>query len=268
MSEIMDEGGDCRLVEPKSESVAHYAPSTGRRNLIVMRAGNKALFPEWKPAQDRSWDIAISFYGEGQPEWGQEYFLPAKGPKFPPIHAFLSANPGVFERYDYIWFPDDDIMTTWSNVDDLFQVMRDFDLQLAQPALTPESFISHAVTRKDPACLLRFTIFVEVMAPLFRSDALKLCLPVMAEPTRYGWGHDWIYPMLLGYPKNKIAIIDACAVTHTRPAGATTDFGVARAELFQIVTKFGARFMDHRVQGRISLHPEPGYFAEPGLFAR
>lgn len=204
--------------------------------------------------------MAISFYGEGRPEWGQEYFIPAKGPKWEPIYHWLSANPEIIGRYDYIWFPDDDIMTTWENVNAFFQICRDYDLQLAQPALSHNSFVCHKVTEQDPTCLLRFTVFVEGMVPVFRSDALRLCLPVFQEESRFGWGHDWVFPMLLGYPPNKIAIVDACPVRHTRPPAINTDLEVANRQLAQVVFKYGAKFMDHRVRGRIFLEPEPGVF--------
>jgi len=95
-----------------------------RRNLVVMRAGDAALFPQWTPTANRSWDLAISFYGAGTPNWGQEYFIPAKGPKWQPVHAWLAANREILGRYDYFWFPDDDIMTTWENVNEFFEVIK------------------------------------------------------------------------------------------------------------------------------------------------
>jgi hypothetical protein len=255
-------GGDSifRLRELNEAPVATSEGVVARRNLVVTRAGNSALFPDWKPAASRSWDLAVSFYGEGRPEWGQEYFHAARGPKWEPIHHWLTADREIISRYDYIWFPDDDILTTWENVNDLFQVCHDYDLQLAQPALTSDSFICHAVTKQDPNCLLRFTAFVEGMVPVFSSGALRLCLPVLQEESRFGWGHDWVFPMLLGYPPSKIGIVDACPVKHTRPPGANTDFAMANTQMAQVVYKYGAKFMDHRVRGRIFRQPEPGVF--------
>jgi hypothetical protein len=233
---------------------------TARRNLVVMRAGNNALLPSWVRATSRNWDLAVSFYGDGQPDWGQEYFIAEKGPKWQPIHRWLSANPDLLRQYDWFWFPDDDILTTWENANEFFNICRDFDLQLSQPALTRDSYFSHEVTRQQPDYLLRFTVFVEVMVPAFRTDALRLCLPIMQEETRFGWGHDWVFPMLLGYPLNKIAIVDACAVKHTRPAGINTDCAAANREMKTIADKYGAKFMDHRVRGCIFREPEPGGF--------
>jgi hypothetical protein len=69
-----------------------------------------------------------------------------------------------------------------------------------------------------------------------------------------------VFPMLLGYPPSKIAIVDACPVKHTRPAGLNTDLGVANLQMAQVIFKYGAKFMDHRVRGRILREPEPGVF--------
>ena len=136
----------------------------------------------------------------------------------------------------------------------------EFDLQLAQPARTSDSYILHEVTRQKLDYKLRFTLFVEGMVPVFRADALRLCLSVMGEESRFGWGHDWIFPMLLGYPENKIAIVDAYSVTHTRPAGINTDINIANQQLRTIIDKYGAKFMDHRVRGCIFIDPQPGEF--------
>ncbi len=235
-------------------------PDPRHRNLVVMRTGDHALLPAWPTASRRDWDLALSHYGDARPDWGQRYFDAAKGPKWRPIHRWLSEHPEWLEQYDYIWFPDDDLRTDWDTVNRLFQICRDYDLLLAQPALTGDSYLSHAVTQAHPHCLLRFTVFVEVMAPVFRSDALRRCLPVMQEDTQYGWGHDWVFPKLLGYPGNKIAIIDACAMTHTRPAGLTTDRTLAEAEMRALSAKYGAAFMDHRVRGCLFREPQPGVF--------
>jgi hypothetical protein len=232
--------------------------ASSRRNLVVMRAGDKALYPNWPTAALRNWDLAISFYGDGSVDWGQEYFLSQTGPKWQPVHTWFTANPHLLRQYDYFWFPDDDIMTSWENVNDLFDICRRYELQLAQPALTGDSYRFHEVTIEQPDYLLRFTVFVEGMVPMFRADTLRLCLPVMQEVSRFGWGHDWVFPKLLGYPPNRIAIVDACAVTHTRPAGVNTDSKLANRQLRELVTKYGAKFMDHRVRGVIFRCPLPG----------
>ncbi|MGC9269481.1 DUF707 domain-containing protein [Acidiphilium sp.] len=229
-----------------------------RRNLVIMRAGSKALFPQWATAATREWDFALSWYGtEDPPDWGQDFLSCDTGPKFQPIGRWLDRHRDLVGSYDHIWLPDDDIMTDWTTVDRLFSICREFDLQLAQPALTHQSFSVHRMLFECPEYRLRYTNFVEGMVPVFSAAAAMLCLPVFLEATTYGWGHDWIFPRLLGYPKHRIAVIDACAVTHTRPCGINTNLAQARAELKAITAKYGANYMDHRIHGCIFQNAVP-----------
>lgn len=233
-------------------------PVARRRNLVIMRAGPQGLFPRWAGAATRDWDFALSWYGrEDPPDWGQDFTQCEPGPKLQPIGRWLDQHRDLIRHYDHIWLPDDDIMTDWSTVDRLFATCREFDLQLAQPALTRQSFSVHRMLFECPDYRLRYTNFVEGMVPVFSAAAAMLCLPVFLEATTYGWGHDWIFPRLLGYPKHRIAVIDECAVTHTRPCGVNTDRNIARAELKAIVAKYGATHMDHRIHGCIFREPLP-----------
>jgi hypothetical protein len=65
---------------------------------------------------------------------------------------------------------------------------------------------------------LRYTNFIEVMAPCFSAKALAKLLPTFDENLS-GWGLDYVWPMLLGSQAN-VAIIDDVQILHTRPIGA------------------------------------------------
>jgi hypothetical protein len=89
-------------------------------------------------------------------------------------------------------------------------------LELCQPAAN--GFTSHEITRKVPDSLLRYTSFVEIMAPMFRTDVLLKVYETF-DLNKSGWGYDFLWPFLLRYPKDKIAIIDKIEITHTNPVG-------------------------------------------------
>ncbi|HSC65029.1 MAG TPA: DUF707 domain-containing protein [Caldimonas sp.] len=73
-----------------------------------------------------------------------------------------------------------------------------------------------------PPAQLRFTGFVEVMAPLFSREALRSCAPTLDE-SRSGWGLGWVLPTLCERAGlGRIAIIDATPVRHTRPVGGSS----------------------------------------------
>jgi hypothetical protein len=60
------------------------------------------------------------------------------------------------------------------------------------------------------------------MCPIFRKDILLYLLHSFTE-NKSGWGLDLLWPHLLGSPRFKIAVLDACPVKHTRARG-TGDF--------------------------------------------
>ena len=66
---------------------------------------------------------------------------------------------------------------------------------------------------------MRYGRFVEVMAPIFSREALEVCKPTFVE-SRSGWGLDWVWPALCrDAVLDRIAVIDATPVRHTRPVG-------------------------------------------------
>ena len=93
--------------------------------------------------------------------------------------------------------------------------------------------------RQNPDCLLRFTTFVELMAPLFSRDALRKCAATFAG-NKSAWGVDFAWTSILGRPSNGIAIIDAAPVRHTRPIGATYNLAAAFAEMDSNLAKYQA----------------------------
>ena len=62
---------------------------------------------------------------------------------------------------------------------------------------------------------------VEVLAPLMSLDTLMLVKDTFDE-NYSGWGYDFLWPYLLEYPQDKIAIIDSIVMKHTKPVG--TDY--------------------------------------------
>ena len=53
---------------------------------------------------------------------------------------------------------------------------------------------------------------------VFERGFLETCLPTFTENLS-GWGLDWVWPHRLGVETRRSAVIDAVAVTHTRPVG-------------------------------------------------
>ena len=199
-------------------------PSGGRarrRNLVVLRAGDASLHREWLVGPERDFDIFVSYYGNapGRHADGADFYESRPGPKWPCIAALLEDRVDLVDGYAAFWFPDDDLSATAPVIDRMFAFFHAYELCLAQPALTRDSYHTWDTLLQQPNCHIRYGRFVEVMAPLFNRAALRLCAPTFGE-SRSGWGLDWVWPSLCRRAGiGRIAILDATPVRHTRPVG-------------------------------------------------
>ncbi len=222
-----------------------YYERPRRRNLVILRADNTSLHTQWPrnlDNTDRNWDFCISWYGKNTPcetEIGPHEFLTLQPEdrKFGAINAmFQSGSP--FWGYERVSILDDDLMTSWLDINRLFEICRRHELLLAQPALTPNENVTHAATAHNALFALRYTNFVEAMCPVFEIEALRVCLPTF-NGSIGGFGLDHIWPRLLGLVNTRMAIIDDVVVTHTRPIGQNYDLGPAIEEEHKIRHLYG-----------------------------
>jgi hypothetical protein len=191
-----------------------------RRNLVVCRAGAESLHPRWlgDPAS-RSWDLLLSAYHDDAPLTGDEILVHrVAGSKWQGLADLMAKHGDVVDSYDRIWFPDDDLDCDQAAIDRMFAYADRFDLALFQPSLTHDSFISWPITLRHKGFVLRYTNFVESMAPGFGRTLLGRVRDIFAT-TVIGWGLDFLWPRFTEL--GQTAIIDATAVHHTRPIGGT-----------------------------------------------
>ena len=191
------------------------------RNLVVLRAGDASLHPEWLSGPSRDFDLFLSYYGTvpGRYERDADFYERRPGPKWSCVAELLAANAWLLEEYQAIWFPDDDLSVDTDMINRMFAFFHAHQLCLAQPALTRNSYYTWSTLLQDERSYLRFTGFVEVMAPIFSQAALAACRHTFGE-SRSGWGLDWVWPTLCrSAGLDRIAVIDATPVHHTRPVG-------------------------------------------------
>jgi hypothetical protein len=192
------------------------------RNLVVARVGKTSLHHRWLnlPHDQRSFDVLLSFYSPEAfasfvPLEGVEAVL-VTGGKFDGLFSTLG---GVdLARYDYVWLPDDDIDTTSSTINEIFRLCREYDLAVAQPSLSRDSYFSHFLLNRCPGFRLRYTNIVEVMVPCLRTDLLRRALPYF-EGNMSGWGLDYVWCRFPESGACKAAVLDCLEVHHTRPVG-------------------------------------------------
>jgi hypothetical protein len=190
------------------------------RNLVIVRAGDQSLHEDWLGDGSRNFDLVVSYYGDDPNRFRRinTVRLDHKGGKFDGLHRLLSERPEFLSNYDYVWLPDDDIAADAATIDRLFAIMAEFDLLIAQPALSWDSYFAFPATLRFPGFRLRYSSTVEPMVPCFAAPYLRRVLPLF-DGLRFAWGIDFIWTRLMPEPRNRAAIIDEAVVRHTRRFG-------------------------------------------------
>ncbi len=190
-----------------------------RRNLVVVRAGDNSLHPHWlKGESSRNWDIVVSYFGDDPDLYKTDDLtrIDGKGPKWQGLHALFTNHPEFLKGYDYVLLPDDDLMMSKEDINRLFDICEGYGLEVGHPALTWNSYYAHLVTLRNAGTRLRYTNFVELMAPCLSNAMLDKTWGYFAM-TLSGWGLDQAWAKLAG--PMKMALIDEVAMRHTRPVG-------------------------------------------------
>lgn len=196
-----------------------------KKNLIISVVGDNSYHNIWIN-NNPNFDLFLIYYKNNEDiidlykkqclyfEYGEFYQnCPSK---FIKLKKVIEENIKIIKQYKYIWVPDDDIYISSNDINELFHTAEYYDLFLCQPSLL--GYYSHDVTRPKYDNILRYTNFVEVMAPLFNIDTLLL-VKESFDINFSSWGYDFLWPRMLGYPKDKIAIIDKINMFHTKPVG-------------------------------------------------
>ena len=165
-------------------------------------------------------DFDYFFFVYDDTSYGDEIFKPCKiihekGMKWKFAKKYL--YPEFCEGYDYIFIWDDDINVDGFSCKRFMGIVKKNNLQMAQPALTKDSYFSLAITRKDPKSKIgRYTDFVEIMVPVFTREAWKYFWENIEDDyNHWGWGYDELAKSLCGY--SNMGIVDEQPVKHSRP---------------------------------------------------
>ena len=113
---------------------------------------------------------------------------------------------------------DDDIDIDTRSINDLFALSHAFKASISQAALSRDSYCSWPIFKQQKNSFLRFVGQIEVMAPLFDRETLKVCLPTFIA-NRSSWGVDAVWSKILDYPKDKLLVFDRVPMKHTLPVG-------------------------------------------------
>ena len=186
------------------------------KNCIISAIGKNSLHKTWV-ANNRKIDLHLIVYDESYDKYKNDtkFICSLKGYKLRLVYLYLQQHPEYIEQYDYFFIPDDDISINEKNIRILFRMMRKYNLQIAQPALT-NSYYTYPHTLRNKLCILHYTNFIEMMLPCFSKEALKKVLTTF-NANESGWGVEWHWPLLINSNEKDMAIIDCIEAIHTRP---------------------------------------------------
>ena len=137
--------------------------------------------------------------------------------KFEKFKKYIDAGTITLEDYDLIWLPDDDIRIDEVNILKFFDTVLEHNLEIAQPGCLGFA-MGKQIVRRDLRYALRYSNYVDGMAPLFTQSALNKCL-LTFQNCESGRGIDHVWAAMLGNPLDKIAIIDSSLMIHMKPSG-------------------------------------------------
>lgn len=194
-------------------------------NLIIMPSGPGSVFEKWGDYSQHNFDLAILQWNSGDRLANSEhakYYEQGAGQKFHLIDRFNEKYD--LSDYEYIALIDDDCITTPEEYAAMFDYCKANNFDIAQPALTPESYVAHASTNQIIGAAHHITDTVEIMCPIIS----QRCWPEAAALFGMlpdGTGHElevyWriIFESANGTTKygGKVAVIDKHPVFHSRP---------------------------------------------------
>lgn len=234
-----------------------------RKNIVIAPCGNRSvLFRDaWMKNEDeRDFDICLLFYHqqiEHPDRYKQvDFFYHLKDFKYAMLHKLLTEiQPEWLETYDYFYFLDDDIEIETKDINKLFTLSKAFGASISQASLSRDSYCSWPMFRQHTGCVLRYVGQIEVMAPLFHKDALKICLPSFIG-NRSSWGIDSVWSKLLNYAEDRLIVFDTVVMKHTLPVGGGelyTKIGSPHEEWRSVTKQFNAKLHNYREYGRLKL---------------
>lgn len=187
-----------------------------KKNAVFVPVGKDSLHRQLLKG-DADFDLHLLIYDGSYNKFcnDSDFVACDAGYKMDMTYRYLHRHPELFEKYEYFFLLDDDIVISTEDVNRLFSMMREYQLKIAQPSLVM-SYYTYKHTAFHPFYILRYTNFVEMMMPCFSRDALKAVLPTFEQKIRW-CGIEMHWPVLVGSNHKDMAIVDAVSAKHTRP---------------------------------------------------
>jgi len=139
-----------------------------------------------------------------------------KGQILQKIDEFLTINK-LYKKYKYIGIVDDDLVCSFSCINEIISIAKEYKLDSYQPSLTKESIYSHKFTLKKDNAPIHYVKWVEIMCPIYDSKLFKLSASFFKESIS-SWGLDcYVFPIISRINSySRHAVIDKVSISHIR----------------------------------------------------
>ncbi len=144
------------------------------------------------------------------------YETEGKGQILQKIDEFLKVNK-LYKKYKYVGIFDDDVVCSFSGINEILSIARKYKLDSFQPSLTKDSFFSYEFTLKKNTELIHYVKWVEIMCPIYDSNLFKLSASFFKESIS-SWGLDcYVFPIISRMNSySSHAVIDKVSFSHIR----------------------------------------------------
>ena len=231
-------------------------------NLIIVRAGANSLHSGWLNGAAPAFDVLVAAYHpdamSADTERVKHRFF--AGSKVAGWRLVLGEQPDLLDRYERIALVDDDIAATAATFNRCFAIGEKYGLDIWQPALSGDSYITYAASLQHPQFQLRFCNYIEMMCPFFQARVLRKVAPLFSMG--YESGIDLVWCSIANEDGGACAIVDECVVRHTRPVGVMKDLNgfIGRryeSDIYACLECFDMRWPSWVVTGAVSRNEKP-----------
>jgi hypothetical protein len=187
---------------------------------VVVRAGDRSRHKTWmQKGAARTWDLLVNVADDRDGTDDLANMVAIGGAsKYAAAKDLYYTDAWLLRERKAVLFLDEDIDVAFEDLDRLFRTFLANDLWLAQPSWAHDSHAGSKITLNCPLFELHYINFVEGAAPIFSQHALAACIDSFDRSmSGEGLGHVW--PKLLGFPLDRIAVIDAIAMRKSREPG-------------------------------------------------
>jgi hypothetical protein len=192
-----------------------------KKDLLIITCGIDPKFQYSGRYDQQEYDVAIiDCVGQELTNTASAaYFEKIPGNKWNAIQVFAARHDVT--SYGYIYCLDGEVVTTWEKIAGVFNVCRTSNLDLAQPALTPDSTYNFETTVATPGVTLHKTNTVDSLCPVFSKQVWADCTAPLADlpiGTGNGFGGYWadVLDSATGTTKfgGGVAVLDCLPVTY------------------------------------------------------